>query len=475
MTIERISKSAFATIIEGGINSRDPEMDTSIGPIRDLRIDPIAEVLEFQNNRVVYLSELTSLINAKNMVPDDLDKIVFNESIVRWDGSSSVAVVYFSRAQAPSIDIEVPVNFPLATLEDPKTGRSIQFRTIETQTMFAAAASEYYNADTGKYELAVAVASVFTGTNTQVGAYTVKVLRRDIPGFDAVHNKLATSSGRATETNQEVTDRYLLHTKGAQLGTPAGNESYTLDNFSTVEDVYNVYGNNTYLTREEDDAGACDVWVQGSTPLTKVDSIAYPGVEILIALERQPLIEIISVVSGGTTFVAGTDYEVVSDTGSYARSSSGQDGIRFLSGGAVPASLGAAVTITYQYNSLIDTLTSFFTQPYYYSIGMDRLYRWAYPYEIELSGELKVRSGNPDYIRATVIGVLSDYINALKLGVSVEEFDLDLEIGKVAGVDNFTWIQLSIKGGSGVGDITVAPYQYPDIAPADLVVSLVAA
>jgi len=473
MAIERISKSDFATLIESGVNSRDPEIDTSIGPIRDLRIDPFAEVLEFQNNRVVYLSQLNSLINAKNLVPDDLDKIVYNETIVRWGGSVSVTVVYFSRSQAPTVDIPVPINFPLATVEDPKTGRSVQFRTIETQTMFSAMATTYYNADTAKYELPVTVASVLTGVDTKVGAFTIKVMRRTLPGFDSVHNKLATSSGRVIETNQELADRYLLHIKGAQLGTPTGNEAYTLDNFSAVEDVYSVYGNNTYLTREEEDAGACDVWILGSTPLTRIYDVAYPGVEVLIPLDRQPLIEIISVVSGATTFIEGTDYEVVSDTGAYSRSSSGQDGIRFISGGSVPANIRDSVSVTYQYNALIDILTSFFTQSKYYAIGMDKLYRWAYAIDIEISGELKVGSGNPDYIRTTVISIISTYINDLKLGADVEEFDLDREIAKVAGVDNFTWVQLSIKGGNGVGDITVAPYQYPEIADADLVVSLV--
>jgi len=473
MAVERISKSEFAEIIVGSIADRDKTIDTNIGSIRDLRIDPFSEVLEFQNNRVVYLSELNSLINAKNLVPDDLDKIVFNESIVRWDGSNSVTVIVFSRSQAPTVDIEVPINFPIATLPDPKTGRSVLFRTIETQTMFFATASEYYNGDTGKYELSVAIASVLTGSDTQVGAYNIKVMRRSLPGFDSIYNELSTSSGRATETNQELADRYLLHIKGNQLGTPAGNKVYALDNFSAVEDAYSVYGNNVDLTREEEDAGASDVWILGSTPLTKVQSVAYSGVETLIPLERQPLISITSVVSGAVTFIAGTDYEVVSDTGAYARSSRGRDGIKFIAGGAVPVAMGDSVVITYQYNSLIDTLTSFFTQPYYYSIGMDRLYRWAYQYDIEISGELKIASGNPDSIKATVISIILNYINGLKLGDNVEEFDLDREIAKVTGVDNFTWVQLSVKDGSGVADIPVTSYQYPRTIQPDLIVNLV--
>ncbi len=58
MAIERISATEFATMISEAINSRDRTMDTNIGSIKDLRIDPFSEILEFQNNRIVYISEV---------------------------------------------------------------------------------------------------------------------------------------------------------------------------------------------------------------------------------------------------------------------------------------------------------------------------------------------------------------------------------------------------------------------------------
>jgi hypothetical protein len=72
-----------------------------------------------------------------------------------------------------------------------------------------------------------------------------------------------------------------------------------------------------------------------------------------------------------------------------------------------------------------------------------------------------------------VNNALYAYINDLKLGAAVEEFDLDREIAKITGVDNFTWTQLSIKDGTGVSDIATAPYQYPRVDLSDLVITLV--
>jgi hypothetical protein len=298
-------------------------------------------------------------------------------------------------------------------------------------------------------------------------------MQRSISGFEEVYNKTATTSGRSIETNAELATRFLLHIEGSQLGTPSGVKSYVLDNFSSVTDAYVVYGNSTYMTREQDDAGAVDVWILGETPLNRTQQALYPGVETLIVLDRQPLISITSVVSGATTFVEGTDYEVVNDAGAYYGSTRGQDGIRFLAGGTVPTNIGDTVDITYQYNSLVSVCESFFTQPAYYSMGMDKLFRAAEQVDLELEASLTVGSGSPDRVRNSVSNSIFSYLNDLKLGADVEAFDIDREVAKVTGVDNFVCTTLALKGGSGVADIEIAPHEYARIAASDLIINLV--
>jgi hypothetical protein len=475
MTLSRISASDFAQMIVDGIAERDPSLDTRIGPVRDLQIDPISEVLEQQNNRVVYLSRLNSMKYADLMVPDDLDDICFNEGVVRWEGSRSITTETFARAQAPTADITVPVNFPISTQIDPSTGSSVVFRTAESKTMYASAPMAYYNADTGKYELDVLVSSVTTGDETIVGPYTITVMRRSLPGFDEIYNKAKTSSGHSLEANVDLADRYLLHVAGSKPGTPAGLKRSILDNFSSVTDVYVVYGNDTYLTREQSDAGAVDIWVLGEQASSRRYTTFYPGLETLIPLDRQPLISIVSVKdSAGTLYVEGTDYEVVTGEGEYAYSTRGSDGIRFLSTAAtLPASLEEPLIIDYTYNSLINVLTSFYSQPEEYSMGQNWLFRWAQTVDIVIEADLKVRSGNPSDVLTSVRNAISNYINALKLGDDVEEFDIDSQVARVYGVDNFVYSVLAVSGGTGVADITIGPNEYARVADADLVISLV--
>jgi len=472
--IGKLTATEFSTMIANGINDRDQTIDTAIGSVRDLYIDPPAEVFEAQNDRIVYVNNLASLRYVEKLVPDDVDDIVFNEAIIRWDGSRSIAIVTFARTQTPTANLTVPVNFPLSTLVDPSTGVSINFRTIETQTMFFASPDAYYNAETEKYELDVLAASVSVGSETAVGSHTIKNMRRSLPGFDEVTNKSATTSGRGTETNREIADRYLLHVEGTNIGTPNGIKKYILNNFSTVSDAYIVYGEDTYLTREQSDAGPVDIWIMGSSPVERTYTTSFPGVLTLIEVDRQPLISIKSVTTtGGTTFTEGTDFEVITGQGEYSYSNRGSDGIRFLSSGSYPTAINDPVYIVYEYNSLITTLTSFFTQPEWYSMGMDRLFRWAQAEYTEIESNLKVNAGNPNTIMSLVRTRVLDYINNLKLGIDVEEFDIDSEVSKIYGVDNWTYETLAVLDGSGVADLSIGPNKYAYINDTDLVINLV--
>lgn len=474
MPINKISSSDFADTIIEGVSDRDPSLDTRIGPIRDLFIDPISEVLEQQNNRVWYVSNLLSLKYANKILPDDLNDLVFNEGIIRWEGSRSITTVTFSRANPPISDIVVPINFPLATDADPQTGSSVVFKTIETQTMFSASPSAYYNSETGKYELNVQAASVVKGEETSVGAYTITNFRRPLAGFDEVFNVEATSSGRGLETNGELANRYRLHVKGTSIGTPAGLDRYILDNFSNVSDVYVVYGNNQYLTRQDDDAGAVDVWLLASVPASATYDVEYSGVETLIELPNQPVIDITSVVDGGgTSYTEGTDFELVTGETEYSYSNEGSDGIKFLITASAVPNIGDVLTIMYRYNSMIPTLASWFTQSEYYTMGNDTLFRWAQQKDIAIEAQLKVKSGSPSSVLESVRTAITNYINELKLGENVEEFDVDSVVAQIFGVDNFTWVKLAEKGSSGVADITVEPNKYARIGSTDLIITLV--
>jgi len=475
MVIQRKTVAQFEGEISDAAAARDGNLDTSIGPVKDLFVTPPASVMKDMHDNTVYLSQLMSMRYAERFNPDDLDAFVFNEGMIRWSGSPAVTTVTFSRLQPPTTDIHIPVNFPLATTANPQTGNVINFRTIESAVMYGpltVPSSSYYNAATERYEIDVAVASVLAGEASMVGANTIVQFRRAFSSFEYVTNKEATTSGLGRETNSDLAERYLMQVRGNQGSTPAGLSLFGLDNFNNIEDVYVVYGNDVNLTRHTDDAGAVDVWLMAEAPLNDTFDTTYPGLGELIPVPKQPLMSVLTVSSGVTVYTEGTDYEVVTGEGIYAYSDRGQDGIRFILGGTAPA-LGDPLRIVYNYNSMITIVTSYYTQPEYFVMGSDVLFRWAQPKLVEIEAELKVKSGNPTTVLNLVRERVISYINGLKLGENLEEFDIDAQVAEIFGVDNWVYVTLAEKDGTGVSDIEIGPYEHAFIEDADLVVSLV--
>ena len=473
MTIVRYTSDDFANQISSGVAIRDKTLDTRIGPYRDVFIDPVSDVLQTQNERIYYVNQLLSLKNASLLVPDDVDDVVINENIVRYQQSSSVTILTFSRVLAPTVDIIIPINFPVSTPSSASTGTPVVFKTIEEVTMYAATASQYYNVSTGNYEITVAIASTSQGSNTTIGAYTITTLQRPFPQFDSIFNTSKTTDGKGIETNSELAKRYSLHVSGSQIGTPTGLESFIVDNFNSVEDTYISYGNDGYMERGEDDPGAVDAWILGSTPLTRTYTTYYNGVYTTNVVDFQPLISVTSVTSAAAaaSYVEGVDYEVITGQGVYAYSNRSSDGIRWISGGSHP-DIGDDVTIEYSYNSIINQLDAFFKSPDYYHLSSGNLFRWAQPLYVEIEAVLTIKAGSPTNIAVSVREALLNYINSLQLNDNLEEFDMDREVGRIFGVDNFTWTILAVKDGTGVSDIVVGPNQYARIDPADLVITL---
>jgi hypothetical protein len=479
MALDRLTADNFATIIQEAIADRDSTIDTTVGPVRDLFIDPFSYVLEQQNNRFVYLSELFTLKNASSVIPDDLDSLVYNEGLIRWNGVRSRGVATFYKVQPPTVDLTIPSGFPISSIADPLTGVSVSYVTTESKTMLSGTPTLYYNSSTNRYELDVAIASLSADISTNTGAGTITVLRRTLPGFEGVTNKASTYRGKSTESNTELATRYLLQVKGNQLGTPDGNKKYILDNFSSVSDVYVVYGNSTYLTREQTDAGAVDIWIRDTSTSSSSFTTFYPGIEQIISVDKQPCLEVTSVTSsvgGGTTYTAGVDYEVVIGEGEYSYSKYGVDGIRFLDTifyGGINPGIGNDVTINYKYCSTPGVLQTFFTQSEFYQLGCDKLFRLAQPVDIYIDANLKAKFGSSTTLSSNIRDALIDYVNNLLLGDDIEQFDLDRVVSRFSGVDNWTYNYLCKLGETVINDIVIGPNEYAWLDPNNLVINIV--
>jgi hypothetical protein len=473
MAIDPKTAAQFETDLAAEIASRDADADTALGPIKDYAIRPQARVFESQHSRIRKVSQLVALVNSDDFTDQDLDDFVANEGMGRKARTKATTTLTFSRATKPTADITIQAGFPVSTEPDEATGRSVTFVAIETKTLSTANAGAYYNQVTKRYELTVAARSLVAGIDGHVGANRIRVPRRSLSDFDAVTNRVATTGGLDTESNAALIDRYLLAVTGSEASTVDGTTKRILDGYVDVSDAVLAYGLDAELTRAGDDAGAVDAHVIGRvTAQVSAEPRVFTGVGNLIRVAKAPLLAVASVVQGATTFVAGADYEVVLSSSGNARSTRSEDGVRFLVGGNPPA-IGSTISVTYTYNSLIETLQADFGNPRRLVIGRDLLVREAQQLDITIVAVLTVLSGfNSTAVRDQVSTALSAFINAMKCGQDVEEFDLDREVAKVTGVDNLVYSTLAKKGATGVGDIVVTKTQYPRISSADLVVTV---
>ena len=476
MPVPRITSLQFEALLASDINRRDTTVDTTMGPVKDLVIRPTARVLEAQNERIRSLYQVLTLQNVSSLDPVDVEAFVETEQVFKSAGTPAFITLTFSRASKPQADLPIPPNFPVGTEVDTATGISVTFITLEPATLVAASAGSYFNTTTNRYELNVPAASVTTGPSTKIGKNRATHPLIALPGFDDVTNKEEARGGLAVETNEMLAERYYLRIRGTEIGTPAGLARYARQTFGNVQDTYVVFGNDADLTRADSDAGAVDLWVLGSSPITTTMTVPFPGKLVLIPFDIQPGISVVSV-SSGVGFTENVDFVYVSDTGIYSRSTRGQDGIRFLATGAAPA-IGDPVNITYTYDNLIVALQAYFGTEDYKETGRDELFRRGIEVPLSIQGQLKVRSGNPTTVLSTATQALLDLINGsttqagYKLGQGVERFDLDAVLSRIPGIDNMIYTVLDRAPGTSVGDVAIASKEYARLSVANLAITL---
>lgn len=467
MPVNKITADQFITRLNTAIQERNSSHDVEIGPIPDIITEPTAQVLERQNDRIRKVSQLILLSEEEEFEDQDVEDFVFNEAILRNLGGRSSGTVTFSRATAPTVDITVQQNFPIATQPDEETGETIVFVTTEVKTMFAATASTFFNVDTERYELEVTVQATVAGRIGEVGPNRINRPLRPLTGFDTVTNLVRTSSVTDIETNSNLLERYRISIIGTQLSARGGLRRALLSNFSDAGDVLVVNAGDPLITRAGEDSGAVDVFITGSQEISRIESQEFLGLNQLIILDNQPVVSI----TGITGFTLGTDFEFVKDTSGVSNSVRAQDGVRFIAGGSAP-SIGSSISIEYQQDVLIQNMQSFLDDEDNDVGGQDGLIRNGTQADITIIAQLVVLPGfSFSVIQPAAITAISNFINNLGLGEDVERSDIQSVVRSISGVDNFIFSVLDRVGGTGNSDVSIEKNEFPRIASGDITIT----
>jgi uncharacterized phage protein gp47/JayE len=471
MPIPRKTAAEYAAELETAILSRNSSYDTRIGPIPDLIINPVSAVLELQNERIRSVQQLLSLVNDGSFTDADVDAFVYNELLVRHRGARARVKLIFSRATAPTSNVTVKANFPVATLPDEETGATVTFVTLAEQTMYAANAASYFNSATQRYELVVDAEAITGGTVGNVGAERITRPLRPLNGFDTVFNRDPATGGTDPETTDDLIRRYYVSLLGSSPAVHSGIKKIISVLYPQVYDTYIVYGADPLNIRSADDGGAVDVYFIGASPVTTTESITFTGGNQVHVLSKQPVMNIVSIPG----YVQGLDYVIATDTSGLRASAKARDGVRWLPGGTMPA-IGSSVAVTYQYNGLNSTLQNAFDSPERSVPGRNILFKSATRVDIAIGANIKYRSGfNVVTLTNQISNAILALINSYRLGEDVEASDLQLVVRSFSGVDNFiiTDLRRVYEPHGIVNDIAIEQFEYARLTSSNLSLTVI--
>jgi hypothetical protein len=136
--------------------------------------------------------------------------------------------------------------------------------------------------------------------------------------------------------------------------------------------------------------------------------------------------------------------------------------------------VGAPVSITYIYDTLVKSLQNAFLSDNNNAPSRDMLFKLATQVNVTLTANIKLISG---FTITTVINAVRQailsLINCNKLEVNVEASDIQAVVRSFTSVDNFIITNLSRVGSIGVSDIIIGANEFSKIASADIILNII--
>lgn len=455
------------------LQAKRPNIATNPGSVvSDVVCSTVANQLSSQNgtspsvySSIAYTQNLQSFaIDAVTLTPADLDAIGANYNLTRLPGTAATGFITFRirNYTTSSPIINVPSGTTVSTLAT-SSSPAVSFSTTATLTFTPSLAPSYFNPATGFYEQTTTIVCQTIGVVGNVGANTITSLVSSVPGIDLVTNNTSTTGGTDVESNSAFAARIQIKLEGNNVGTPNGIISLVNTNPNVQQAI--VVGPNDPEMQRDQFGGSVDVYIKGQVLTTVSDTPTYSttGSQIFI-LDHQPALTVGSVTgivsSSPYTFISGIDYNFVENPNTlFAGSVEAGSYIEFNIGGNNPDN-NTVVTITYTYDSLIETLQALFNNDSNHIVASDILVREAEEAFIGVTETILIL---PGFVGANVVTnvqtALSDYINSLGLGAVIDLSDIVTITEAVPGVDAVELNTLSLSSTIGVNVTTIPPGQ----------------
>ena len=412
------------------ITSSFPKADVSEGSIlSDIVILPPSQEIAKCYDQDQRTSDNQALSTASE---DGLAIHGSNLNKPRLPAITAKGTITFFTYTAVVSDITIPAGSIVGTSSGTNTPQ-IQFRTTQTAIMYAVISSSYLNAQTGLYEIEVAIECTTPGITGVVGAQTINTIVNTVSGISGCYNTSATNGGSDIEDKEDYRQRLGTAWQGNSICTDNGILSIVLSQPGVEDAIIVGHGQSP-----RNEFGAIDVYVKGTQPAQYIDSFLINTItpQQYFVTTKQPLLTtgLQTIIYAATGSVAPPLYSVQKDTTLYGGSVFAQDKVYWVT--PLPAILGS-VYITYTYNSLIETLQSFFNNTSADIENANLLIKWANEIGIDITITIKVLSGY-DSLNVTfdIQDAIALFFDSLSIGAQVQQADVARVVLNVAGVDD---------------------------------------
>lgn len=428
-------------LLKDSINTTDPSLDTTQGPIPDIMIRPQAGQLALSSEEAESLRTLFTLQFPTAITEEEARLALANYGSSPGVGTKSQHTQYFLRFTRPTEDVIVPTG----TLVSNGDG-SLTYRVVSGGTMAVSGIDSFYNSTRNAYELGLLVEATGTGTEYELPRFRVNTILTPVPGIDATENRTKSSGGSSQESLDSQANRLRSSLLGVNLGSPGGLKTQILNMLnSEVTDVSTIQPFHPGFFRLTDRA-ALDVYVVGSSSSLYTQTAIATAGQTQFVLDKKPALEVNSVLINGVSGMV--EFTLVNDSSNESRLSLNAQDVVVISPAAMA---GDTVVIEYTYNKVPeDVYNTVYDNSNEYFFNTDILVRSPIPVNPVISGEIRVLPSYPvTEIEAAIEDFNANFFNftTFKGSVLPEEYRQTL-LTSVSGIQTFRLTEFRRKLGA---------------------------
>lgn len=338
-TVDQIKKSLIDSI-----DTSDPSLDSTKGPIADIMVTPLANELSRTEAETARVAQLYSIAFASAATSDEVTALANNFGITQGAGQAATGFGYFMRFTKPKVNetFEVVAGTLVGTQD-----LNFIFTVTTGATLDGANADSYYNPSRGTYEVLVGITATAPGPDYNLPALRINRILTTTNGFDSFENRVVTDGGTTAETQEQEVARIQTAFLGRDSGSVGGIDSQ-VRNYSPelVLDVSIIQPLNRKLFTRPVADPALDIYIIGESIKTANETFIASGGETSIQFSKKPVRSIESFLVNN----ASIPYQFVQDTSfDSGYSARATDYIAI----SAPLNPNDVVQFSYTYNALI--------------------------------------------------------------------------------------------------------------------------